>query len=354
MFCCVNCFTDLEIKSIIDSYNNRGDCEFCGSKNVHVINTDELSNIFDELLSIYTPISEIDSLVPEESQLMLGQALNEQWDIFNLEPGKMQKLVTVICHERISNTPDIFDSPVTIQETLDPDYMIEHSFLNNVDWEDFANEIKFENRFHLINKVNLNILDNFFDYFKKIYKTGKKFYRARQTESISPFPKEKMGPPPLGKRTAGRANPRGISVLYLANDISTTIFESRARIYDYITIGTFELEDEIKVVSLRSLDKISPFLVADITEYAINKKSLSKVSYEISKPLRRHDSELDYLPTQYLTEYIKSKGYDGIEYNSTMRCGGYNLAIFNKGKFNCIDTELYEITSLNYNYKKIR
>ncbi|WP_421778123.1 RES family NAD+ phosphorylase [Gardnerella sp. KA00747] len=38
---------------------------------------------------------------------------------------------------------------------------------------------------------------------------------------------------------------------------------------------------------------------------------------------------MDYIPTQYISDYIKSKGYDGIEYVSVMSDAGKNLAIFN-------------------------
>ena len=36
MFCCSNCFSDSEIKAIIDTNKKVGNCDFCGSKNVNV------------------------------------------------------------------------------------------------------------------------------------------------------------------------------------------------------------------------------------------------------------------------------------------------------------------------------
>lgn len=84
-----------------------------------------------------------------------------------------------------------------------------------------------------------------------------------------------MSAPPIEKTIDGRVNSAGIRCLYLANSVNTTINEVRAGIFDYITIGTFELKEDIIVVDFRKINKISPFIFAlnglDLTEYALNK-----------------------------------------------------------------------------------
>jgi len=81
---------------------------------------------------------------------------------------------------------------------------------------------------------------------------------------------------------------------------------------------------------------------------------LKLISQEIAKPLRRHDSELDYLPTQYISDYIKSQGFDGVEYMSTMREGGFNLAVFAcNNSFSCTKTTVYRIKSISYSEEAI-
>ena len=70
--------------------------------------------------------------------------------------------------------------------------------------------------------------------------------------------------------------------------------------------------------------------------------------------MRRSDSALDYIPTQYITDFVKSithnevAEYAGIEYKSVMHENGYNLAIFNPELFECIDTEIYKIDMIDY------
>lgn len=73
------------------------------------------------------------------------------------------------------------------------------------------------------------------------------------------------------------------------------------------------------------------------------------IAQEIAKPLR-NGNVLDYLPTQYISDFIRSKGYDGIEYRSTMSKKGTNLAVFDPSVFNCTDTSTYNVQSISYSY----
>lgn len=141
----------------------------------------------------------------------------------------------------------------------------------------------------------------------------------------------------------------------MAGDTKTTIHEVRAGAFDYITVGKFELLQDIIVVDLKSIDKISPFIPdLDILELAINKEHLNKINREMGKALRRNDSSLDYVPTQFISDFIKSlsiedgEKYAGIEYNSTMNNSGFNLAIYYPEYFKCIDTDIYKVESLKY------
>ena len=71
---------------------------------------------------------------------------------------------------------------------------------------------------------------------------------------------------------------------------------------------------------------------------------------EISKPLRPKGADLDYIPLQYLCEFIKNGKYDGVAYASSVS-NGYNLAIFSDNKLECIKTEHFVITGVKHEYK---
>lgn len=68
---------------------------------------------------------------------------------------------------------------------------------------------------------------------------------------------------------------------------------------------------------------------------------LTKISEELSKPIHRHDSPIEYIPTQIICEYIiYLNEVDGIQYSSSMKNKGTNIALF---KFNSTDINMKNI-----------
>lgn len=364
MICCNNCFYDSELKPIIESLGQIGNCSICDNSNVYIYNTDnnsELIGYFDEFISIYTPVHLLPPNFPKAEMRLLQDELLINWNIFNknkLNTAKVYKIITGICSEKYQETPELFDYPVGIAQLYDLEYLDEHSLLKTNSWEYFVTALKTQNRFHT-NHINLEILKRFCSYIRKPYKKGTIFYRGR-ISSPAGLCTDEMGVPPHEKVSAGRANASGIRCLYLANNVDTTIHEVRAGAFDFVSIGKFELQEDIIVVDLKSINKISPF-IEDLgyMEHAINKEHLNKINAEMGKALRRSDSALDYVPTQYISDFIKSiehngqAEYSGLEYDSTMNPDGFNLAIFYADLFKCIDIETYRIKELAYKKEKM-
>jgi hypothetical protein len=100
---------------------------------------------------------------------------------------------------------------------------------------------------------------------------------------------------------------------------------------------------------LSGISGTSPFLYqGELEKYAANRIVFQEIAIEIAKPLRRSDSPIEYLPTQYISEFIKSQSYDGVEYASTLREGGYNVAIFDETLFECVGVNTIEVTKIQY------
>lgn len=202
------------------------------------------------------------------------------------------------------------------------------------------------------NSLDLEKLKSLFKHFQKDLPKSKKFYRARISDDSKGYPIEKMGNPPNESAKGGRANPNGISYLYLSNEVITTLYEVRASLFDYVTVGTFRLEENISVVNL-SRSTYDVFRLAELEslgEVMIHGSFIDKLEQELSKPRRRSDSELDYIPTQYLSELIKSMGFDGIEFKSSLYSDGVNIAIFNPEKFKCLEVKVYDIKDIKLDY----
>jgi hypothetical protein len=355
MICCEKCFKDVEIRDVIKRLKQIGTCELCGKRNVHIYNTNinnDLTGMFNDLLDIYTANGELPDDYPYENRNLLKDELCGRWSIFNIDSELAYRAIIEICHERYQEHPEIFNLPIGILELNQKEYLEEYSMLKDFEWEDFVEKIKTKNRFHT-DYFNEKVFLYFCDNIRKKYKAGELFYRARICSNESGFTTDMMGAPPADKATAGRANSVGISCLYLADKEITAINEIRAGIYDYVAVGKFVLNEDIEVVDLTMVDQISPFQGIDNTIHAVNKKHLQKISVDIAKPLRRYDSLLDYLPTQYISDFIKSKNFAGIEYKSTMNKSGYNLAIFNEKLFECTAVDVYDIRELKYQYEKL-
>ena len=229
------------------------------------------------------------------------------------------------------------------------------NLLKNNCWNDFVEGIKRKNRFHS-NYINTDMLFTFLRCAVKSHRKGEVMYRSRICPDEKGFKNIEMGPPPDNRAKGGRVNPTGISILYLSDSKETTLYEIRAGVYDFVTVGSFKLLKDIEVINLADIDRISPFTGVqrdfDFTQYAMNIEHLKMISQEIARPLR-NDNALDYLPTQYISDYIRSRGYDGIEYISTMSKNGANLAVFDPTLFKCIGTNVYDVKSISYSYTQL-
>ncbi len=330
MNCCTNCFLDIELIGFINQNSNEvGKCDFCETENTSLVDVQELQEQFINLLDIYNL---------DEDGKDIVSALQSDWNIFGLKDSdKIKELLRAIVIGLDDEYTILINSNVKI---LVQDEIIE--LIEN--WEIFKKEIKEKNRFFFNNKANLEIIEDTLPI--RDYSKGKIFYRSRISDDEKGYPVKKMGKPPHKIAKSGRANPRGIPYLYLAQSIKTTMYEARATFLDYVSIGKYKLVEDITVISLRTSYQVSPWGDFSLEEYVKNKPFLDTLENDLAKPLRRQDNELDYLPTQYLCEYIKSLGYDGVEYGSSLHDEGINLVIFNDKKLECNSVEVHEISKI--------
>ena len=351
------CFKDSQIKSIIRSLNQMGTCDVTGEENTFIFDTecqtdsnDLRTNILG-ILESYAPEEELPGSFPEKYLGPIEDFLYNDWSIFNVDKTSIKQIVLALCGDEYSEVSDKFRKKVGLKVLSDSDYLNDNCITRKYSWEDFTESIKHSNRFHS-NHVNLELLKKLFstsDLQLNIKAGESHFYRSRISNGIT-LSKDEMGPPPQDKATAGRVNSQYISCLYLSNNEITTIHEIRARFSDDITIGRFKAKQQVKLIDLSKLDELSPFSGDNtfIEWYAINMAVLKSISKDIAKPLRSQDSEIDYLPSQYIADYIKSLGYDGICFKSTLYKDGLNYAIFDEKKFECFDINRKHVSEVKY------
>jgi len=180
------------------------------------------------------------------------------------------------------------------------------------------------------------------DEVKQLLKTHKLFwgYNAKNSDA-----------PPSSLAPAGRANSKNISYLYLCDDIKTSILEVNPRIKQMVSVATIRVSETLKL-----FDMCKP-------EGQNSKRGLTLdfgiLSAEFSKP--NWGNEDDYWPTQYLCEYIKHLGFDGIRFCSSINPESKNIVIFDTNenpvtkqkRYRIIGSQVFVVSSLNLETQQI-
>lgn len=343
MNCCAECFQDAQIRVMICTNNETGDCDFCGQKNVAIYSVDSPSDLSDLISGVINVYEESDDGEP------LFDVLIEDWNIFSKTLPSTRYLIENFCNIIVGDHKRNHNVNVKIPHT----YIENYGIFSGHSWGDFSEVIKTKNRFYN-GYFKADQFASFLFYSITKYSKGVTFFRARVWSDGRGYDIREMGAPPVGKRKSGRVNPEGIGVLYLTSDEKTALSEVRASAFDFVSVGEFRLKKDISVINISGLNDISPALYASgLESLAANTKIFSDIANEIAKPLRRNDSSLEYLPPQYITEFIKSQGYAGVEFASTMATGGNNLAVFDETLFECIAVHDVEIKRIEYLYDNV-
>ncbi len=235
-------------------------------------------------------------------------------------------------------------------------------------WYSFKDAIFYENRFFVKHQL-LDMLSEYMASNILTIESGKVYYRARIIDDncindhmiykCYAAPKgEKMDikyvgkanpfkgltkeasfvPPKEVKVSAGRANPKYVKYLYVAESPTTAIFEVRPFIYDAVNIAKVQVNEPLKVANIAVELDLSNDKNATVEMYVMR-----MIQRAFSKPTNNTD---DYIPTQIIAEYIKSLGYDGIRFNSSIHSGGVNLTIFNYEKCEAISSQDFRIENI--------
>ncbi len=151
-------------------------------------------------------------------------------------------------------------------------------------------------------------------------------------DSFYGYDKKGSDAPPNELAKEGRANPKGISYLYATNDVNTAILEQRPQMGKMYNIATVQLIKDAKIFDFTYYPEKN-----NEEDYSVI-ADLHRISEEFSKP--NFGDSIEYAPTQFLCEYIKTLGFDGIKYKSAVSNTGYNILFFDVNE----STRVYDIT----------
>jgi len=336
MKCCANCFSDRHLtKELFNDSTHKyelGKCNYCGSEDVNLRSPEDLRDYFELLIGSYTYDSEGKTLV---------EWFKNDWELFTrpkMDNSHAKDLLT-----------EILDDGEIPRKKFKPKGRATSESL--VLWEKFRSELMFQNRFFPKTSLDLKRLSELFSYLLLSEdELATQWFRARVNRDGIPHSVDKMGAPPHKLSSHGRANPAGIPYLYMASDLETAISEIRPHTGDNVTVATVHIGESLKIVDLRMPRySISPFQMEDesqITSLREDIDFLVHLGNGLTQPVLPNYAAIDYTPSQYLCEYIKQCGFDGVMYRSSMR-DGFNIALFDTGAPHFDSTTQHIVTSVS-------
>lgn len=311
--CCPECFDDRGLRDqLFPSLDpSHGTCDFCGTTETQLIEPGKLADYFELLVNVYEPNEDGKSLV---------EWMKEDWQLFS--------------HKRM----DIAHAKELLGEILDDGEIVRRRFAPSASymseglaqWDKLRDEMMYANRWFLDVAINEDRLKQLLDMLIAP-PLPLQWYRARIRTDDDIFQVDKMGAPPRRRSSNGRANPAGIPYLYLGSHPETAVAEVRPHTGEVACVADFTIP-EIKVADLRNPRKlVSPFILADASEIGQLRADLpflERLGEELTRPVQPSGAAIDYIPSQYLCEFIKKSGFDGVLYRSSVS-DGINLALFN-------------------------
>jgi hypothetical protein len=319
MFCCTECFGDRGLrKSIFPLLSAEvGRCMYCKTEDVPIVAPSKLADYFELLVSAYQP---------DPAGRLLVRWFREDWGLFDhphMDDSRAKDLLG-----------EILDDGEIVRRTFAPSAALDTDRVGN--WENLRDELRYKNRFFPAVDIDLDRLKVLLSRLMlDPDEVPTLWYRARLQAGERSIPIAEMGAPPNRVASHGRANPAGIPYLYLGSNQDTAISEIRPHTGEIACVADFKTPIGLKVVDLRRPRKmVSPFLLEDAEDVSRMRSDLpflERLGEELTRPVVPQSAAIDYTPSQYLCEFIKKCGYDGVIYRSSVS-KGLNLALFDPAK----------------------
>ncbi len=342
--CCMNCFDDIGLKNKIKAESTFGRCSFCKTQDACCVDPQILADDFEFLLYSFEESENGDSLV---------DVLNDSCQIISDAVTNQHALLAQIIGQNKASKNYKFKYETQAHLTA---------------WNELKVELKHQNRFFPKHSIYSSLfgvaatessgdLDIFYALLEQISlpvlkDDGEPFFRARIAEQR--LNKDKMGAPPNNLASAGRANPRGIAYLYLAENLETCIAEVRPAKGSGVCVSAVTLTADVVFLNLSE-----PRRSVSVTEVAENRHQqfftylafLENLSGELSQSILPDNSDLEYIPSQFLCEFIKSIGkFDGLIFNSSFGTGK-NYVLFDPRNAEIEEPNQYTITATSYEFE---
>lgn len=355
MYCCTECFSDEVIQDFIKGYDEIDNCDYCSSGAVNVADAKEVGKFIIEGINRKY----------EDPGNQVGYCSAEGG--YNIEPIDIDEILTE--YEEIFS--DKIDDPSELINALVPDNL--HYVHKDpygpppgesdqlYGWERFCKLVKATRRYtsflpqgrsslsyeldpaKFMKSLVSSLATDHFDIFIK----GTKIYRGRLQKENEKYEHVDLTCPPPGIARNNRMSPSGISLFYGSLDPETCISELRPGSGERIVIAEFETIKDLTILDLSLKTRCVQSIFNEDYSYEYERWTsfLQYFASDISRPIRPMDQEVDYVPTQVFTEFLRLWDFkdliyvdvneenkpfyiDGMQFSSSLREGGINVVLF--------------------------
>lgn len=368
IFLCIECAKDIRLKKLIQNYNTKGICTYCGNTKYTI---DVYSNEFIQMIKalIRYHYSEWNYNEHWGGDGYTTLFLEEDNVFFNKQNFKDSEhyddlVARIDCfkvYEDYDKGVSIFagyyegeQNPLlqSVKSTLDFSIIdIEHKLKNE-------NYFKFEDRI-------TQILSEYSDICKSKIEKDSEFYRARIGYSDSkrsilgggfegeiifqPYANSEIGAPPPHLAGFGRINRSGVSYLYCASDKYTAISEIRPHPGDIVSIGKFISNKDLFIFDLTEAQFLQFYQSDERLSMFRKINTFTELMQKVVPPSERQA----YNITQLIADCVRKLKFDGILFPSSVG-DGENLVVFSPEFLSYINegAETVEIKEVKYDYIK--
>jgi RES domain len=345
-YLCTQCIGDGPLKDWLELHGSERTCDFDSDHEGRCASVQAFAEEADRWFRAnYQPGAETIAADPDRDGVIYGTEGEPFEDIFTWELEASQDVLSAVIEalpdvswHDIAQGADAFYTDATnfepieaarAREKADQD---EYWFANRYvfEWEDLCNQVQFSGRFFGIKKRLDELFGTPDEYgegpVKPLYDlaAGQAVFRARllndelTEEAIKADPAARLGAPPANRTHSGRMNVELIPAFYGAFSGETAIAELRPGIGDSIAVGKFITRVPLRVFDFTVFDRRAEDRrhFFDHSRYDF----VTQMQAEISKPVRPHERQREYIATQIVAEYLqKYFGCDAVIYRSSMR-----------------------------------
>ncbi|MET4149065.1 RES family NAD+ phosphorylase [Bradyrhizobium sp. RT7b] len=388
---CLRCIQEGPLRDWLEGVGVEGDCDFDDDHtSVPCVSVDEFAEEADRWFQAnYQPGGETLEVDPDpdSDRVYHGTEGQPYEEIFAEELGSSDDVLDAVIaalpdasHYEIAQGGEAyytdahnFESIAAAhaREKADQD---EYWFANRYafEWKDFCEQVQFSSRFFGIKERLDELFGKPEEYgegpVRPLYDlaAGQVIFRARlmdgnlTEDDLQVNGAALLGPPPSARTQGGRMNVEFIPVFYAAFAAATAIAELRPGIGDSIAIGRFTTHLPLKIFDFTVFDQRA----ADRGRFYDHSRYdfITQMQDEISRPVRPHERQREYIATQIVAEYLKSYfGCDAVIYKSSMQRDGAqdnrNIVILHRKAFvgtedpsvvSYVDWSLQEVTDVRY------